>query len=132
MARIDEQKMIAEFVGNPIKEESFCKIASPNGSGYGDYSDCEEYIIYNDMYLDDDELKNIFKITPILEERWKYAGVDLRLYVYLKNGVFVGGYIFKYKDTTCSSHYRPTGCELAPTQQETRVARRILEYIIER
>ena len=132
MARIDEQKMIAEFVGNPIKKEAFGKIAFPNGSGDGDYSDCEEYIIYNDAYWDDDELKNIFKITPILAERWEYSEVDLRLYVYLKDGVFVGGYIFKYKDTTCSSHYRPTGCELTPTQQEIRVVRRILKYIIER
>ena len=132
MARIDEQKMIAEFVGNKIKRENFYHLSSPNGYGFGDYADCNEYIVYHDEYYDDSDLAEIFKITPTLAEKWEYDGVDFRLYLYIRNEILVGGYLFKYKDTTCSSHFRPTGCELTPTQQEIRIAKRILEYIIEK
>jgi hypothetical protein len=132
MARIDEQKMIAEFVGNKINMDTFGVVALPNGCGYGDYADCDEYIVYHDEYYDDECLATIFKITPTIAEKWDYDGIDFRLYLYIKEGFFMGGCLFKYRDTTCSSHFRPTGYMLTPTQQEIRIAKRILEYIIEK
>ena len=130
MARIDEQKMIAEFVGNRINEDTFYDIATPNGKGYGEYSDCDEYIVYHVDYYEEDALIDQFKITPSLAEKWDYSGVDFRVYLYLRDQTLVGGCIFKYKDTSCSCHYRPTGYQLTPTQQEIRVAQRIFRHIL--
>ena len=131
MARIDEHEVFARFIGEMVNEQHLLEIGYPNGAGYGSYDDSKEYIIAHVDYYESDGYIKQFRLTPALIERWDYSGIDFRVYLYVKDGVITGGHIFKYKETSISSHYRPSGYEVTPTQQEIGIARRILEYIVE-
>ena len=131
MAKIDEHEVFALFTGEKINEQHLLEIGSPNGNGYGSYADSKEYIIAHVDYYERGKYIELFKLTPALTDKWDYSGIDFRVYLYVKNGVITGGHIFKYKETSMSSHYRPTGYEVTPTQQEIRIVRRILEYIVD-
>ena len=62
---------------------------------------------------------------------WKENSIDFRIYLYLDDMKIIGGHVFKYRELSQSEHYRPTGYETDPTQQELRIVKRLLSYISE-
>lgn len=129
MARIDEHEVFAGFIGEHINLSRLSEVSHSNGKGYGPYSDSDEYIIAHVEYYDQPEFIELFKLTPTLIEKWDYRGIDFSVYLYVRDGAITGGHVFKYIETSYSNHYRPTGYETEPTQQELRVVTRILTYI---
>ena len=129
MARIDEHEVFALYIGEKVNAEKLEPIARNNGIGYGSYADSQEYIIAHVDYYDVKEFQKAFGLTPALIDRWDYRGVDFRIYLYVRDGIITGGRVFKYINTSESSHYRPTGYETDATQQELRVVDRILSYL---
>ena len=132
MKKLIEHEIFAEAVEKEVNMERLERIGYPNGMGYRSYADCNEYIISHVDYYNDPEFVEAFKLTNALTERWDYYGIDFSIYIYLKDNRIAGGHIFKYRDTTMTSHFRPTGYEMEPTQQEIRIARRVLGYITEK
>ena len=129
MARINEHEVFARYIGEKVNTNNLESIARANGNGYGDYADSKEYIIAHVDYYDNKEYQELFGLTPTLTGRWDYRGIDFRIYLYIRDGIITGGHVFKYVETSTSSHYRPTGYETDATQQELRIVARILTYI---
>jgi len=61
-----------------------------------------------------------FGITPTLFESWEYRGIEYNVYLYIKEGRIEHIDILK-----CSERG-----ELSPTNQEYRIARRVVEAVI--
>ena len=129
MARIDDHEVFAKYIGEKVNAYRLSILARNNGNGYGDYADSQEYIIAHTDYYDVEEFRDIFGITTALIERWDFKQIDFRIYLYLQNGVIIGGRVFKYINTSESCHFRPTGYETDATQQELRIVARILTFI---
>lgn len=129
MARIDEREVFARYTGEKVNIDRLESIARQNGNGYGSYADSKEYIIAHVDYCDAKEYQDLFGLTSALTERWNYRGISFSIYLYIRNDVITGGHVFKYVETSSSSHYRPTGYETDATQQELRIVARILKYI---
>ena len=73
----------------------------------------------------------LFRITPALTSGWLSRDIAFAVQLYIKDGCIAGGRIIKYKETCSECGLRPSGYEMAPTQQELRIAKRIVEYLIE-
>jgi hypothetical protein len=129
MARINEHEIFARYIGEKVNLPRLESIAWNNGNGYGDYADSKEYITSHVDYYDVKEYQEIFGLTPALIERWDYRGIDFRIYLYICDGVITGGHVFKYVNTSESSHCRPTGYETDATQQELRIVARVLTFL---
>lgn len=129
MKRVEEHEVFAAVVGMPINTERLKEIAIHNGNGVGEYADCEEYVV-EELAGIGKELIHRFCITDALLKRWECGGILFRIYLFMRNGVLIGGHVFKYKlsleDRCCDAGY-----ETAPTQQETRLVGRILDYLVE-
>lgn len=129
MKRVEEREVFAAVVGMPMNMERLCEIAIHNGKGVGEYADCEEYVV-EEMAAMDKELIHRFRVTDALLKRWERGGILFRIYLFIRNGVLIGGHIFKYKlsleDRCCDAGY-----ETSPTQQEIRLVGRILAYLSE-
>lgn len=132
MIKLLEHEIFAEILGNEINMERLERIGYSNGNGHDSYSDSREYIISHVDYFDNAEYVEILRLTDTIKERWNTGNIDFSIYIYLKDGKVTGGHIFKYKETASSCHLRPTGYEMEPTQQEIRIAKRILEYVTEK
>ena len=130
MQKLNEHEVFAAAAGILLNPEKLNRIATHNGHGWGDYADCEEYYV-GCLENMEEELIRKFRITDILLERWNLGGILFRICLYVRDGKLTGGHIFKYKDTTASCHFRPTGYAMSPTQQEIRIANRILRYLTE-
>ena len=130
MARINEHEVFAKYIGEKVNFHRLESLARNNGNGYGDYADSKEYIIAHVDYYDGKEYQEIFGLTPTLTERWDYHVIDFRIYLYIRDGIIIGGHVFKYINISESSHYKTTGYETDATQQELRIVERILKYII--
>ena len=129
MTKINEDEIFKRFIGQKVNERKLLEIARKNGNGYGDFADSKEYIIAHVDYYDIKKFQEIFKLTSVLTDRWDYKGIDFRIYLYIRDEIFTGGHVYKYIDTTSSSHFRPTGYVTNVTQQELRIASRILSYL---
>ena len=129
MKRVEEHEVFAAIVGMHINMERLSEIAIHNGKGIGEYADCEEYVA-EDLTLMDGELAQRFHITDALRKRWERGGILFCIYLFMRNGVLVGGHAFKYKlslEGCCCD----AGYETSPTQQEIRLVGRILDYLVE-
>ena len=129
MKRVEEHEVFAAVVGMSINMERLCEIAIHNGNGVGEYADCEEFVA-EDLSFMDKELIHRFRVTDALLNRWERGGILFRIYLFIRNGVLIGGHVFKYKlsleDRCCDAGY-----ETSPTQQEIRLVGRILAYLSE-
>ncbi len=70
-----------------------------------------------------------FGITPILFESWEYKGIELNVYLHIKDNAITFVDVRKYR-TVYESHYKSDYEELSPTNQEYRIARRVIEAVI--
>lgn len=129
MARIDEHEVFARHIGDKVNVERLESIARHNGNGYGSYADSTEFIIAHVDYYDVKQYQEHFGLTPTLTDGWDRRGIDFSVYLYVRDNAITGGHIFKYIETSMSSHYRPSGYETDATQQELRVVTKILKYI---
>lgn len=129
MKKIEEHEVFAAAVGLPLNKEKLSRIAIHNGIGRGDYADCEEFFVGNMGHMSN-ALVRSFRITDALLESWKRDGIHFRLCLYIRGGKLIGGHIFKYKETA-GNHLRLTGYAMSPTQQEIRIANRVLQYLLE-
>ena len=119
MNKLTERDIIAPFIGKAVNSESFAKVAYKNGS---------EYMICNADYIADPQYCELFGITDRLKWMWKYSGVDFTIYLTIEDGIITKTHLYKSKGG-CGGHGRSVSSVLTETQQELRVARRILEYI---
>ena len=129
MKRVEEHEVFAAVVGMSINMERLCEIATHNGNGVGEYADCEEYVV-EELVGIGKELMHYFRITDALLKRWECGGILFRIYLFMRNGVLIGGHVFKYK-LSLAGHCCDAGYETAPTQQEIRLVGRILAYLCE-
>ena len=130
MKRVEEHEAFAAVVGMPINLERLCEIAIHNGNGVGEYADCEEYVV-EELAVIDKEQMHRFRITDALLKRWERGGILFCIYLFIRNGVLIGGHIFKYK-LSLEGHCCDAGYETSPIQQEIRLVKRILAYLSEK
>lgn len=122
MKKLDEHEIAQGYIGKHCDTEKILQAFEQNGEG-------DEYIAYCCCYSDEE--CQLFGITPILREKWEFYGIDFSIYLDLKDEKVSECYIVKYKETY-SGHGRPEGDELIPTQQEIRIFRRIMDFIIKK
>lgn len=119
MPKLTEQEIFAPFIGRSVNPDILSAVGRIR---YG------EYIICSSTYLHDPHLRELFGITDRLMEQWEYSGVDFNLYLTLDGDTITAGHLDKYREGG-GGHGRPVIRPLKETQQELRVARRILQYI---
>ena len=119
MSSLTEQDIFAPFIGKTIIRKAFDELARDNGSAY---------VIYNSRYLGKHHYRELFGVTERLKEQWEYSGVDFNLYLTINDDVITAANLDKYREAG-GGHGRPSVHVLKETQQELRVARRILQYI---
>jgi hypothetical protein len=117
--KLDEREIARSYIGKQYSNEKLNKIAYPNREN--EHMCC--YIDLKKEYLE------LFGITPRLYEKWRYFGYDFTVYIYVQGDFIKDCKIFKYRETY-GGHGRPCGYELIPTQQEIRIFRRIMDYVI--
>ena len=95
----------------------------------GNYADCHEYRIAELEQLSEDLLR-MFRITPVLVQRWRSAGVTFRLCIFTREGTLMGGRIDKRR--SLPGDFPSVSYLTTPTQQEIRITGRILRYLVEK
>lgn len=119
MPKLTEQEIFASFIGRSVNRDTLSQIGSIR------YGEC---IICNSGYLNDPHLREQFGITDRLLEQWECSAVDFNLYLTLDGDTITAGHLDKYREGG-SGHGRPVVRPLKESQQELRIARRILQYI---
>ena len=119
-----EYEITSIFVGKPVCKENLAKCAHKNGS-----DDPQQYIVYSSGFLYRPEQMQLFGVTPRLKEQWERRGTEFTVSVYVHDGQVASCKIAKYND---GEGARPSGGgSLKCTDQDLRIARRILQYITE-
>lgn len=125
MKKLNDREIAQGYVGKTVNNENLLAVSYQNGTSYP-----EKYPRFiSDCYHYKKEHLDLFGITPRLLESWGYRGVEFSVYIYIEDGMVADCKIFKYKNTYCGGHGRPSGYELNPSQQEIRIFRRIMDYI---
>ena len=119
MNRLTESDIIAPFIGMDVNPERFNSVVHRS---YGN-----DYTIRNVDYIDSPQYCELFGVTDRLKEMWGYSGVDFTLHLTLENWTITKCNLDKLSE--CGGHGRPITHVLSISQQELRVARRILQYI---
>ena len=131
MERLLEYEIFAAVLGESVNSDHLNKISVHIGKGHGSYSDCDEFSIsLSDFYLATD-LSKLIRITDGIKKRWEENNIDFRIYLYLNDLKIIGGHIFKYRILSQSEHFKQTGYESEATQQELRIVKRVLSFILE-
>ena len=119
MAKLTEKGIVDQFLGKSVNHEAFANVAHKNGG---------KYLICNADYIDNSQYCELFGITDWLKDKWGYSGVDFTIFLTVVDGIIAEGHLYKCKERG-GGHGRPIISVLTETQQELRVARRILQYI---
>lgn len=122
MATLSEHDIFVPFIGKAVNRDAFDELARENRNGY---------VIYISRYLDKSHYQELFGVTDSLKEKWEHSGVDFNLLLSLDGDIITKGCLDKYRESG-GGHGRPVVHVLTPTQQELRVAQRIMNYITER
>lgn len=120
MSILTEESIVALAVGKEVDFENLEKCAWKNG---GD----SNYVVYSSHFLYESNLLTAFGVTPALKDTWERRGIEFNIYLSILDGKIASCSIEKTSETTLSAR----GCTntLKPTQQELRVARRIVQYV---
>ncbi len=130
MAKLVEHEVFATVVGERVNDGRLEQLGVSVGAGTGNYEDCTHYLLTKPEQWDD-SLMRLFRITPALTSGWHTRDIAFGVQLYIKDDCIAGGRIIKYRETCSECSLRPSGYEMAPTQQELRIAKRVLEYLIE-
>lgn len=122
MATLSENNITAQFIGKSISMENLIKCARKNRTT----EDGIEYIVYSCGFLYKQELRELFGITDKLKDQWERRGIDFNVCIHIREDRIVYCGIDKYHE---SEGARPGYRSLKCTQQELRIAQRILNYI---
>lgn len=118
MVKLDEIEIARSYIGKPYDEQRLLTVAyKVNDHRY--ITDCHNY---------KKEQQDFFGITSALLEKWGFYGIEVSVFINIKNNIIVGCGMDKCRDT-CYGHGRPASKVLKPTQQEIRLFKRIMEYI---
>lgn len=124
MQKLTEQGISAPFIGRPICIENLTRCAQKNGSG----REPAVYIVYSCGFLYDQELLELFGVTAKQKDQWERRGTDFNLCLRISDNKIVACAIDKHHE---GDGARPSCQDLKCTQQELRIARRILDYLTE-
>lgn len=116
MERLDKYEVARSYIGKRVDLAKFSEVFTENG-----YT----YIAYCGSFY------GKFGITNALYDRWLYKGIDFRVNATLEDGKIAKCSIFKYEDSSGGYSCRPQGGEGTPTQQEIRIFRRIMDYVVQ-
>ena len=130
MAKLAEHEVFAAVVGERVNDDRLEQLGVSVGAGTGNYEDCIHYLLAQPEQWSD-PLVRLFRLTPALTRGWLSRDIAFAVQLYIKDGCIAGGRIIKYKETCSKCGLRPSGYEMASTQQELRIAKRIVEYLIE-
>ena len=112
--KLTEQEVFSTFIGKPLNED-FSAMFTPSPRGYV-------------LHIPSKITEDMFGITDLLRDYWSYSGIDLDLVLSVEQEIIVSGFLDKMR-YSAAGHGRPSVRVMKPTQQELRVARRILQYI---
>lgn len=120
MAQLTENSIAALAVGQKVNEANLAKCTHKTGGR-------ADYVAYSCDYLYKRELIELFGVTPKLKESWERRGVEFDIYFHITDGIIDSCRISKTSETTLSAR----GCAdwLVPSQQELRIARRIIQFV---
>lgn len=124
MKQITEQDILNAFIGHSICMNTLTKCAQKNR----ETAKGTEFIVYSCRFLYDKTLREVFGVTDKLKDLWERQGTEFNIYLYISDGVLTAANILKYTE---SGGARPSMTTPKCTQQELRIARRILEFITE-
>ena len=119
MRKLTEVEIFSPFIGKIVNQETFSNVAHKNR---------DQYLICNADYIDKPMYCELFGVTDRLKELWGYSGVDFSMYLTVEDGIITNARVDKYRERA-GGHGRPAITVLTTSQQELRVARRILQYI---
>lgn len=122
MSKLTEQEICASFIGRAVSADKLSICAQKNGSG----REPAVYIVYSCGFLYDQELLELFGVTAKQKDQWERRGTDFNLCFQISDNKIVACTIDKHHE---GDGARPSCQDLKCTQQELRIARRILEYI---
>ena len=123
MANLTEQDILAPVIGKSVCLDGLGFYAKRNA----ETEKGVEHIIYICDLMYDQKLRELFGITEKLKDIWERRGTVFNIYLYLYGGIVREGFIRKFSE---GEGARPSGgSSLTCTQQELRIARRILSYI---
>jgi len=87
----------------------------------------DEYIAYCSDF--DERLRERYNITEKLYQKWEYDYISFNVYLYLSEGVITSIEIHKYR-TDGEYGGKSMDNELTPTQQELRIADRVISSVL--
>ena len=123
MTSLIESEIMSQAIGRTVNAEHLARCANRNGIG----TNPVVYIVYSCRFLYDRELMEMFGVTDKLKDLWERRGTDFNVCIHLWEDKIVYCGIDKFRE---GDGARPSGGnDLKCTQQELRIARRILEYI---
>ena len=122
MTSLSENSITSQYTGLPVNLETLARCAHKNGQEM----EPAVYIVYSCGFLYDQQLRELFGITDKLKDLWERRGTEFNVYLYIQDGIITGSKILKYTE---SGGARPTMTTPKCTQQELRIARRILDYV---
>lgn len=123
MATLTEKDITSQYIGRTLCPEAVARCANRNGTG----TNPVVYIVYSCRFLYDRELLELFGVTDKLKDLWERRGTDFNVCIHLREDKIVYCGIDKLNE---GDGARPSGGrDLKCTQQELRIARRILDYI---
>lgn len=123
MPKLTALEIFAPFIGKSVNRESFARCAHKNR----ETKEGTEYIVYICGLIYNKELCEMFGITGSLRETWERSGTDFNLYITIEGDTITKIRIDKYREVGANA--RPVIRPLKETQQELRIARRVLGYI---
>lgn len=119
LSEIDIQKA---FIGHSVCMDRLTRCARRNRQT----ANGTEYIVYSCGFLYDQELRELFGVTDKLKDLWECRGTEFNLHLIVSDGRITACEISKYRE---GDGARPSYSSLKCTQQELRIAQRILTYI---
>lgn len=120
---LTERNIIEPFIGKTINRDNLARCANKNR----ETPEGVEHIVYSCGFLYKKDLLERFEVTDALKEKWEHDGVEFNVHVFLDGDVITKAFVDKYRESGACA--RPVVRALKFTQQELRVARRIMQYI---
>ena len=121
LSEIDIQKA---FIGHSVCMENLTRCADRHTRNTNDGT---VYTVFISTFIYSQDLRELFGITDSMREKWERSGVDFNLYITVKDNAITKISTDKYREVGANA--RPVIRPLKETQQELRIARRIIDYI---
>lgn len=109
--------IVTPFAGRKIDMDKFNQIGCVGE---------DNYAIYNGDWIGNLEARSLFGLTDKLYERWLYSGIEFNIYLNMDGDTIKRCIVDKFRTSEAP---RPGTKVLELTQQELRIAKRILSFI---